>query len=130
MSDRSGGPEFFAGLVIGGLVGATLALLLAPQSGEETRAQIRDKSYEIKGRAEEGIIEARQAAEKQIAVLQDQVATLQQQVGTLQEKGKEALEKGKEQVGTLQEKGKEALEKGKQTVQSTGRGKGKAESQA
>ena len=50
MADRSGGgAEFFAGLVIGGLVGAALALLLAPQSGEETRAQIRDKSLEYKG---------------------------------------------------------------------------------
>ena len=130
MSDRSGGAEFFAGLVIGGLVGATLSLLLAPQSGEETRAQIRDKSLEIKGRAEEGIIEARQLAEKQIAVLQDQVAILQQQVTTLQEKGKEALEKGKQQVDALQEKSKEALEKGKQTAQSVGRGKGSAESKA
>jgi gas vesicle protein len=130
MTDRSGGAEFFAGLVIGGLVGATLALLLAPQSGEETRAQIRDKSLEIKGRAEEGIMEARQAAEKQIAALQDQVTALQQQVTTLQEKGKEALEKGKQQVTTLQEKGKEALEKGKQTAQSVSRGKGSAESKA
>ena len=61
MSDQnSGGAEFFAGLVIGGLVGAALALLLAPQSGEETRAQIRDKSLEFKDRAEEGVLEARQ----------------------------------------------------------------------
>ena len=43
MSQNNEGAAFFAGLVIGGLIGAALALLLAPQSGEETRAQIRDK---------------------------------------------------------------------------------------
>ena len=31
---------FFSGFVIGGLVGAAIALILAPQSGEETRAQM------------------------------------------------------------------------------------------
>jgi gas vesicle protein len=93
MSEQSGGAEFFAGLVIGGLVGATLALLLAPQSGEETRAQIRDKSLEYKGRAEEGIIEARQVLDKQIGILQEQTASLQKQVANLQTKVKTATAK-------------------------------------
>ncbi len=88
MSDRSGGAEFFAGLVIGSLVGATLSLLLAPQSGEETRAQIRDKSLEYKGRAEEGYLSARQTVEKQMSSLQEQMAGLQQQISTLQSKVK------------------------------------------
>ena len=96
MSDRSGGAEFFAGLVIGGLVGATLSLLLAPQSGEETRAQIRDKSVEYKGRAEEGYMSARQAVEGQMASLQEQMAGLQQQVASLQSKIKVPTIKGKD----------------------------------
>lgn len=62
MAQNNEGGAFFAGLVIGGLVGAALALLLAPQSGEETRAQIRDTSLEYKDRAEEGIIGAQQRA--------------------------------------------------------------------
>lgn len=109
MTDRSGGgAEFFAGLVIGGLVGAALALLLAPQSGEETRAQIRDKSLEYKDWAEEGVVQARQKAEQQIATLQDQVASLQQQVTTLQEKGKEVIEKGKQSAAGAMSRGKQA----------------------
>ena len=99
MSTQSSGAEFFAGLVIGGLVGAALAILLAPQSGEETRAQIRDKSLEFKDRAEEGVLEARQRAQQQISTLQDQVDTLQHQVAGLQEKGKETFEKGKQAIG-------------------------------
>ncbi len=111
MSERhsGGGAEFFAGLVIGGLVGAALATLLAPQSGEETRAQIRDKGLEIKDRAETSVSEVRQLAQKQAATLQTQIDALQQQVTALQEKGKE-------QVTTWQEKGKEAIEKGKQSA--------------
>lgn len=88
MSDKSSGAEFFAGLVIGGLVGATLSLLLAPQSGEETRAQIRDKGVEYKGRAEEGYMQTRQAVENQMVGLQEQMAGLQQQVSNLQSKVK------------------------------------------
>ena len=88
MSDRGGGAEFFAGLVIGGLVGATLALLLAPQSGEETRAQIRDKGLEYKGRAEESLLEARHVMEQQLAGLQEQMGALQQQMSSLQGKVK------------------------------------------
>ena len=42
---------FLAGFVIGGLVGAATALLLAPQSGEDTRVYIRDKSIELKDKA-------------------------------------------------------------------------------
>lgn len=34
--------EILASFLIGGIVGAGLALLLAPQSGRKTRAQIRD----------------------------------------------------------------------------------------
>ena len=39
---------FFSGFVIGGLVGAAVALVLAPQSGQETRHQIRQKGVELK----------------------------------------------------------------------------------
>jgi gas vesicle protein len=112
MSDQnSGGAEFFAGLVIGGLVGAALALLWAPQSGEETRAQIRDKSLEFKDRAEEGVLEARQRAQAQIAQLQEQVTNLQGQMAGLQEKGKQtasdAISRSKETVSQALNRGKD-----------------------
>lgn len=34
---------FLMGIFVGGLVGAVLALLLAPESGENLRAQLRDR---------------------------------------------------------------------------------------
>lgn len=53
MSDSNDFGTFFAGLIVGGLVGAAVALLLAPQSGEETRTMIHDKGIELKERAVE-----------------------------------------------------------------------------
>ena len=54
MADNSGDlGSFLAGFVIGGLIGAGVALLMAPQTGEETRALITDKSIELRDRAVE-----------------------------------------------------------------------------
>ena len=54
MANNSGDlGSFLAGFVIGGLIGAGVALLMAPQSGEETRALIADKSIELRDRAAE-----------------------------------------------------------------------------
>jgi gas vesicle protein len=52
MSKQDEAASFVTGFLIGGLVGAATALLLAPQSGEDTRTQIREKSIQLKERAE------------------------------------------------------------------------------
>ena len=105
MSQNNEGAAFFAGLVIGGLVGAALALLLAPQSGEETRAQIRDKSLEYKDWAEEGYVQTRQQAQEQAAA---------------------AYEKGRQSALDAYEKGRQSAvdtySKGKQAVSHSGSG--------
>jgi gas vesicle protein len=51
MSDRDDFGAFLIGFVVGGLAGAMAALLLAPQSGEETRALIKEKSIELRDQA-------------------------------------------------------------------------------
>ena len=55
---------FLIGIVVGGLVGATVALLLTPDPGEELRAQIRDRGQsffnEVRHAADERKIELRQ----------------------------------------------------------------------
>ncbi len=55
--------SFLVGLVVGGLTGAVVSLLFAPQSGEETRALIRDKSIELRDRASDSAEEALARAE-------------------------------------------------------------------
>jgi len=53
MSDHDDFGAFLIGFIVGGVAGAVAALLLAPQSGEETRALIKDKSIEFRDKAAE-----------------------------------------------------------------------------
>ena len=51
MSDRDEFGAFLVGFIVGGLTGAVVSLLFAPQSGEETRALIKDKGIELRDKA-------------------------------------------------------------------------------
>ncbi|HLD93091.1 MAG TPA: YtxH domain-containing protein [Anaerolineales bacterium] len=69
MSDRNGDfGSYFAGFLMGGLIGAAVALLMAPASGEETRKYIREKGIELRDRTVESLEaaaeEARQRADE------------------------------------------------------------------
>jgi gas vesicle protein len=52
--------NFFMGMMMGGLVGATVALLLAPASGEELRGQLQDQSIRLRDEVK-SVAEARRA---------------------------------------------------------------------
>lgn len=51
MNENSGGGSFFLGFLIGAIAGAAAALLLTPQSGEDMRRTIGQKSVELKDEA-------------------------------------------------------------------------------
>lgn len=51
MADRGSAPGFITGIAIGALAGATLAMILAPQSGEDTRDLLFAKAREAGERA-------------------------------------------------------------------------------
>ncbi len=56
------------GLIVGGLIGLVAGIMLAPQSGEETRTVLRERGIELRGRAEgltdEGRIRLQEAIEE------------------------------------------------------------------
>jgi gas vesicle protein len=56
--------SFLAGVVIGGLIGAALGLLLAPQTGDELREQVGDFVDGKRAEWDEAINEGRAAAEQ------------------------------------------------------------------
>ena len=59
MNEKNGGfGSFLIGFLMGGAVGAGIAFLTAPRSGEETRKQIRAKSVEMRDAAEQTVDEA------------------------------------------------------------------------
>ena len=92
MSDHDDFGSFLAGFVIGGVTGAIVALLFAPQSGEETRAVIKEKSIELHDKAskivEEGLSKAEQVT-----------GEVKKRASEVAEKGQVILEEGKERLG-------------------------------
>ncbi len=63
--------RFLAGLVAGVLAGATTMLMVAPQSGEQTRRDIKNKGLELKDEAAEGLTEAGHRIQEQAVALQE-----------------------------------------------------------
>ena len=51
MSEQKNFGAFLMGFVIGSLSGAIASLLLAPQTGEETRQIIKDRAIELKDKS-------------------------------------------------------------------------------
>jgi gas vesicle protein len=47
--------SFSLGLLVGGLIGTALALLLAPERGEETRRQVRSRAEPLAERAKDTV---------------------------------------------------------------------------
>ncbi len=78
--------------LLGGMVGAGLAFLLAPQSGAETRRKIRELTNEAKGKASDYVSHAKEKA----------ISTI--------EKGKDIFEEKKSAISAAIEAGKEAYE--------------------
>ena len=100
MSDRDEFGAFLVGFIVGGLTGAVAALLFAPQSGEETRALIKDKSIELRDKAQVTAEEAyarAEAAAKEARARADELA-------------KEARTRAEQLAGEVRERGKSAIE--------------------
>jgi gas vesicle protein len=79
--------------LLGGMVGAGIALLMAPQSGAETRRKIRKMADETKEKAADYISHAKEMVSSTI------------------EKGKSIYEEKKSAITAAMEAGKEAYEK-------------------
>ena len=80
---------------IGGLIGAGVALLTAPKTGEETRKMIKELAEDVKEKAEDYIDQAKGTATTYI------------------KEGKDFIEKEKSVITKTVEAGKEAYEKEK-----------------
>ncbi len=99
--------SFSAGLLIGGLAGAGAMLLLAPQSGKKSRAQIQRKSIELRNQAAETV----EGAVAQSRVKARQItADVHEQAQALQQRGQNMLDEQKERLSTVVEAGKTAVQ--------------------
>ena len=53
MSDKESSSNFLVGFIIGAIAGVAIGFLYAPKSGKETRALLKEKAKEVKGKASE-----------------------------------------------------------------------------
>jgi gas vesicle protein len=105
MSDNSNDlGAFLAGFVIGGLVGAATALILAPQSGEETRMQIVSRSNDLRQAGSEQVRHYREVAD---SYAHDYLERAEQVVDTTRHRIQEAGDQVQEQARIVLDSGKE-----------------------
>jgi gas vesicle protein len=97
------------GMLIGGLAGAVTMLLLAPQSGEDTRKQIQEKGLELRDRTNE--------------IVEDTLAQVRSSVNKItldgREKFKELKQHGQELAVEQLDHVSEAAKAGKKALQSS-----------
>ncbi|MFZ3138526.1 MAG: YtxH domain-containing protein [Thermodesulfovibrionales bacterium] len=93
-----GSGSILLSFLLGGLVGAGFALLMAPQSGRETRQKIKDLTDDVKEKA------------------MGYVGEVKEKVTTGVDKGRDLYEEKKSIITTAIEAGKEAYTKEKERL--------------
>jgi gas vesicle protein len=106
---------FLAGFVIGGLVGAATALVLAPQSGEETRAQLATRSEELRRASGERLHQYREIADSAIGDARVRLHETSEQV---QERARIVLDEGRSRLSDVSETVKDRVNQAKDEIAS------------
>ena len=111
MSDRDEFGAFLVGFVVGGLTGAVVALLFAPQTGEETRALIKDKSIELRDKAQLTAEDAYSRAEQAAHEARVRAEQLAVEARTrAEELSNEARARAGQLASDVRERGKSAID--------------------
>ena len=105
MSDST--KHILTGIVVGGLIGATAMLLLAPRSGEEMRAEIKDKAMDLR--------------ERTTGTVKDTVSQVVSKAGNLKgglkDRSKDLKERGQDVLIEQLDRVSEAVEAAKRVLQ-------------
>ncbi|AMV70813.1 hypothetical protein DBW_0411 [Desulfuromonas sp. DDH964] len=89
-------------LIAGGLIGAGIGILFAPQSGKRTRRQISRYSKKVKNETE--------------ALIRDSAEAVRETVDTLADRTSDLVEKGGEVAEEWREHLMDALEEGQKSI--------------
>ncbi len=116
-SERDEFGAFLVGFIVGGLTGAVVALLFAPQSGEETRALIKDKSIELRDRASQTAEEALARAEAAAAEARARAEELTREArARAEELAREVRSRGEDLAKEVRSRGESALDAVRKTA--------------
>ena len=87
MADNGNSTSILVAFAVGAAVGAAIALLYAPASGEETRRKLAEKAREGRNKAEALAREGREFLDRQ-----------RENITTVMERGREAYESARKEV--------------------------------
>ena len=102
----------FGSFCLGALVGAGLALLFAPQSGEETQEEIRARAEKLRLAAEERMREAQVTIEDRLENVREGVESRVELVRDAVESGRAAAEEARTDLEAKLERSKAAAKAG------------------
>ncbi len=122
MPQENRGADFFKGFLIGGSIGAVIALLLAPKSGNELRADIRRKSRELYDESEEKLGEWKAEAAEVIEQGKRQAEALRTQaeakITEARAKAEQLVSEGRVKARNLVDEGVKTVEREKGRIKS------------
>ncbi len=118
--------------LVGGFVGAAIALLFAPKSGEQTRHYLGDKYREGSEKLAQKTVEGKELVKEKAGWLADKAREQKEavtekgrevagRVTETIEKGKETIQRQKEQVARAVDAGKEAYTQEKKKKMGAGK---------
>ena len=94
MADNSNSGSLLLGFALGAIVGAAVALLYAPASGEETRRRFVRRARETQDRAEDVARQGRDFVERQ----RDNISEVVERGREIFEEGRDAYRKTRESL--------------------------------
>ena len=106
-AETSHAKSLVTGLLIGGLVGAGTILLMAPQSGEQTRTELQQGVNQLRDRTTETVKDKITLVKSKTTQIKEDV---QDKANELQSQGKDLLARQLGRVAELAGAGKEAVE--------------------
>lgn len=112
--EKDSGSEIGA-FLIGAIVGAGLALLFAPQTGQETQEQIRERARRLRDVTEDRVKELRSVTEERVRGLKEDMGTQLESVKGVVEQGKRAASDARADLEDRLARGKAAYRAGVET---------------
>jgi gas vesicle protein len=115
--DGGGGVGSF---ILGALVGAGLALLFAPKSGEETQEELKAQALKLKSTAQERLRESQENLEGRLVAARENVQARVESVKDAVESGRKAASEARDDLEKKLERSKAAYRAGIEAAKEAG----------
>jgi gas vesicle protein len=117
--EREGGGGL-GSFILGALVGAGLALLFAPQSGEDTQDEIKARAVKLKDVAQDRVRDAQSSLENRLAAARGNVQTRVESVKEAVDTGRKAAVDARDELEKKLERSKAAYRAGIDAAREAG----------